>query len=98
MKTDTKNAGAEILEVEVQGQAFSFEVTREAYNRYINSITPKDKVNPSHNFLIMTAQDGCKAALVQFLKETPGSEVSLAGSLLESYTPDLDIVVKKRKP
>ncbi|MDC0598864.1 putative phage tail assembly chaperone [Gammaproteobacteria bacterium] len=84
------------LEVTAGDKTFVFNITRGAYNKYINSITAANKVGPSHNFLIMTIAEDNKTDLIQFIADNPGSEVVLAGSLLEDYTPDLDIVVKKR--
>ncbi len=79
----------------VSGTDFSFSVGRDDYNKYINSISQTSKVAPSHNFLMLTVDESSRQALVEFLKETPGSEVAIAAAVLEEYTPDLNIVVKK---
>lgn len=72
-----------------------FDIGRDDYNKYINGITASSKVAPSHNFLMATVNENHKAALREFLDNTPGGEIQLAGALLEQYTPDLTIVVKK---
>ena len=83
------------FELTIQEQDYRFTVGREDYNKYINSVTQKNKVAPSHNFLIETVDDDCKAALKTLLQETPGADVSIASELMEAYTPDLNIAVKK---
>lgn len=85
----------EKIDVSVGDVDLAFVVNRASYNKYINSITPKDKVAPSHNFLMTTVADECKVALKDILAKKPGSEVQIAGAVLEAYTPDLDIVVKR---
>lgn len=83
------------LSVTVTGVALSFTVGRDDYNWYINNITQNNKVAPSHNFLMRTVDGHCEADLKNILNDSPGSEVQIAGAVLEEYTPDLDIVVKK---
>lgn len=83
------------LSAEIAGNEFTFVINRDDYNKYINSITQNSKVAPSHNFLMTTVDQKDKATLKQVLKDNPGAEVQLAGAVLEEYTPDLAIVVKK---
>lgn len=83
------------LTAEVRGTKFKFNVTRDDYNRYINNVTQKEKIAPSFNFLMSTIDQLQKAELKALLSDIPGSEVQIAGALLEEYTPDLEIVVKK---
>ncbi|WP_020411008.1 putative phage tail assembly chaperone [Hahella ganghwensis] len=84
------------IDVTAAGKDFSFQVSREAYNKYINSVTPNNKVAPSHNFLVSTVDTEHKDALLELLKTHPGAEIQLVGAVLEEYTPDLGIVAKKR--
>lgn len=83
------------LDVEVNDSTVSFNVGRDDYNKYINSVTQNNKVAPSHNFLMQTVDGQHKETLKEILADSPGSEVQLAGAILEQYTPDLGIVVKK---
>lgn len=86
---------AQEFTVDVAGKALVFNVGRDDYNKYINAVTQKDKVAPSHNFLIQTVEPASLDDLKKVLADNPGAEVQLAGAILEDYTPDLGIVVKK---
>jgi len=81
--------------VTVLGADLTFNIGREDYNKYINSVTQKEKVAPSHNFLVNTIAHENAEALKSILADNPGSEIQIASDLLEEYTPDLGIVVKK---
>lgn len=83
------------LSAEVCGKNLIFNVGREDYNKYINSVTTTNKVAPSHNFLMQTVAEGDTEALKTILQDNPGAEVQIAAALLEEYTPDLGITVKK---
>lgn len=93
MSSEKKNG--QVLTVTVGEVDISFDIGRDDYNRYINTVTQANKVAPSHNFLMTTVDEKQKAALRDFLDKTPGGEVQLAGALLEAYTPDLSFIVKK---
>ena len=84
------------IELTVAGKDLKFDVTRDDYNRYINAITPNNKVSPSHNFCIATVDDSSKEQLKDIFASTPGSEVQIAGAIIEEYMPDLEITAKKR--
>lgn len=83
-----------VLTATVRGNDISFDIGRDDYNKYINNVTQNNKVAPSHNFLMNTVDEKHKATLRDVLAQHPGSEVQIAGAILEEYTPDLDIVVK----
>lgn len=85
----------QVLTATVGATDIEFDIGRDDYNKYINSVTQNNKIAPSHNFLMSTVNEKQKAALREILEQTPGSEVQLAGAILEEYTPDLGIVVKK---
>lgn len=93
--SNDENLNEKKITLEVKGVDFTFNVNRTEYNKYINSITQNNKVAPSHNFLMGTVDETERATLREYLKNTPASEVTLAGHVLEEYTPDLGIVVKK---
>lgn len=83
------------MTVNICGEDISFCIGRDDYNKYINSITQNNKVAPSHNFLMQTVDAHSQETLLKILADNPGAEVQLAGEILEAYTPDLGIVVKK---
>lgn len=84
-----------VFNIEAGGKEFKFTVNRDSYNKYVNSMTQKDKVAPSHNFLMMTVDQKQKAELREVLEQNPGAEVEIAGGIYEEYTPDIGLVVKK---
>jgi len=84
------------LTLELDGKDVDFTVTREHFNRYTNDINMNDKVAPSQQFVMRCVEDDSKEDLKQYIKDTPGSEIELAGALSSEYKPDIEIVVKKR--
>jgi len=87
---------AQTIDITMGDTEFTFNVTREKYNKYLNAVTQSSKVAPSYNFLTTTVESEQQKDLMKFLQTTPGSEVQMAGAVLEEYTPDLGIVAKKR--
>lgn len=83
------------ITLKIAGTDFTFDVCRESYNNYLNVSQAPNKVSGFHNFLIATVIPEHEDALVKLIDDTPGSEVAIASAVLEQYTPDLDIVVKK---
>lgn len=94
--TDKQDLNSQTIDITAGGQEFSFNVTRGEYNKYLNAVTANSKIAPSYNFLSTTVETEQQKALLKFLQMTPGAEVQIAGAVLEEYTPDLDIVAKKR--
>ncbi|MFC6633531.1 putative phage tail assembly chaperone [Microbulbifer taiwanensis] len=90
------NNNAQIIELTIGDKEITFEVTRDQYNKLINKLGPNQKVAPMHNFLVETVRDENKPALLEILADYPGSEVGIGGELVEAYSPDLQIAVKKR--
>lgn len=93
--SNSENLNEKKVTLEIRGVDYDFNITRAEYNKYINSVTQNNKVAPSHNFLMGVVADKQRAGLREFLAATPASEVNLASMVLEEYTPDLGIVVKK---
>lgn len=85
------------ITVTVTGKDLDFVITRNAYNKYINAMLPTNKITPSHNFLVGVVDVESREDLLSILNSIPGSEIQIAGSLLEEYIPDLGIIVKKQK-
>ncbi|MCX2834455.1 putative phage tail assembly chaperone [Microbulbifer thermotolerans] len=90
------NSNQQTIELTIGDKEITFEVTREQYNKLINKLGPNQKVAPMHNFLVETVRDEDKPALLEILANYPGSEVDICGELMEAYSPDLQIAVKKR--
>ena len=74
--------------------SLNFTVTLASYNKYINEITPFNKVAPARNFLMRTVDADCKDALREMVDQ-PGVGVQIAAAVLEEYTPDVQITVGK---
>jgi len=97
MSQQTARKNAQIISISLlgSGATFEFNVDRHSYNSYINAITQTNKVQPSHNFLMLTVMPDSREALTLFLEETPSAEIAIASKVLEEYTPDLEFAVKK---
>lgn len=78
----------------VNDKQLNFTVTLADYNKYINEITPFNKVAPARNFLMRTVDADCKDTL-RDLVDLPGVGVQIAATVLEEYTPDVNITVGK---
>ncbi len=89
-------ANNQTIDITVGETDYTFNVTRDAYNRFINAATSKP-VQAMTNFLTTTVTADQQAAFVELIKETPGAETQVFGAVIEEYTPDLGVVVKKRK-
>ena len=72
----------------------NFTVTLADYNKYINELTPINKVAPARNFLMRTVDADSKDALRE-LVDLPGVGVQLAMALLDEYMPEVSITVGK---
>ena len=77
-------------------QEFTFNVTGQAYNKYINSTTPTNKIQPATNFLLAAVEDEQKKALKTLLQQ-PGAALFMLGTLIEDYQPEFNFSVKKSK-
>lgn len=84
------------ITLEVNGDDLTFDMTPDAYNKFINEMQPTNKVAPAHSLLMRTVTDDSRDALKKLLKQ-PGAALNLVGSLVEEYTPDLTVVVGKPK-
>jgi len=74
----------------------AFTITLAGYNQYINQLTPNNKIQPSHNFLMACVDDKSKPKLREMIKQ-PGIPVMLASELVNDYQADVTITVKKSK-
>lgn len=78
----------------VNGVDMDFDVTLEAYSKYINEITMNNKLAPAKNFLNRTVAEESKASLRDIINK-PGVPLQLASAVLEEYLPEVELVIKK---
>lgn len=82
------------ISLTVNEQPLNFTVTLADYNKYINEMTLFNKIAPARNFLMRTVDADSKDALREVV-DLPGVGVQIASSILEEYTPDVQITVGK---
>ncbi|MGB0858370.1 MAG: putative phage tail assembly chaperone [Pseudoalteromonas spongiae] len=75
---------------------FTFNVDTPSYNKYINSITPNNKVQPATNFLMSTVDESQVKELKELLQQ-PGAALHLASAVVEDFQPEFNFTVKKSK-
>ena len=73
---------------------FTFSLTPQVITKYFNATTQANKVAPAHNLLMSTVKPEGKDDLKSLL-ENPVTTMTIAGALLEEYSPNIDIIVKK---
>jgi hypothetical protein len=78
----------------IQDRDVTFAPTVDVYNDYLNSMMPNNKVAPAHNFVMRCAVPEDKDHVRELLK-LPGAAIQIAGTIVEQYTPDLNIMVGK---
>lgn len=86
------------IQFDVAGKpvSFDFTVTTAGYNKYLDNMTPSNKVAPSHNFVVSSVDgDEQRKELGALLNETPGLALQLAGELVEEFAPEVNITLKK---
>lgn len=74
---------------------FSFTVTTEDYNGYLNAVMPNNKVAPAHNLIMRTVAPEHKEELRKVLENSPGTELQLSSVLLGEFAPTIEITIKK---
>lgn len=80
----------------VNGKELVFKVTKEAYSKYINELSPANKIAPARNFLVRVVTPECKDDLRELMK-LPAVDLQLAGSILEEYLPEVTIEMGESK-
>ncbi|MCF6442352.1 putative phage tail assembly chaperone [Pseudoalteromonas luteoviolacea] len=86
-----KNMKIEVSHGEID---YEFLVTAQKYNKYINSVTPTNKIQPAINFLMSVVKKEQCDQLKQLL-ELPGAALHLVGAIIEDYQPEFNFTVKK---
>lgn len=76
---------------------FTFTLDSADVTKYFNSLTQTSKVAPAVNLLSNTVHQEQRATLKPMLKN-PVLALQLAGALLEEYSPDIEVTVKKPSP
>ena len=79
---------------EVGEAEFTFDLTPQDVTKYFNALTQTNKVAPANNLLVSTVKQEQRATLKPLLAN-PVLVMQLAGTLLEEYSPDVEIAVKK---
>ncbi len=74
---------------------FTFNVSTNDYNGYINDIMPNNKVAPAHNLVMRTVDESNKKELRELVDKSPGAVLQIAGLLQQEFAPVLEISVKK---
>ena len=82
------------ITLEIGDREFTFHLTPQDVTKYFNSTTNNNKVAPANNLLVSTVKQEERASLKPLLAN-PVTVMELAGALLEEYSPDIDIIVKK---
>ncbi len=90
----TANAEHRDITLTIGETDFTFTLTPPDVTKYFNAVTPNNKVAPSNNLLTTTIKAELLPALRPLLRN-PVLTMQLAGTLLEEYAPDVEIVVKK---
>jgi hypothetical protein len=83
------------ITLEVGEQEFTFNLTPADVTKYFNALTQTNKVAPGNNLLMTTVKQDKRATLKPLLGN-PVMVMQLAGTLLEEYAPDVEVIVKKR--
>lgn len=82
------------ITLEVGEAEFTFDLTPQDVTKYFNAVTQTNKVAPANNLLVSTVKQEQRATLKPLLAN-PVLVMQLAGALLEEYSPDVEIAVKK---
>lgn len=82
------------IELEVNDIDLTFHVNVTAYNKYQNSTTMVNKIQPATNFLMSVVDDNDKKALKEMLLQ-PAAALHIVGAIVEEYQPEFNITVKK---
>jgi hypothetical protein len=82
------------ITLEVGDKEFTFTLTPQDVTKYFNSLTQNNKVAPANNLLVNTVKQEERATLKALLGN-PVMVMQLAGTLVEEYGPDVEVIVKK---
>lgn len=78
----------------IADQDFDFALGAPEVTKYFNAMTQTNKVAPAHNLLSTTVNPEQRENLKAYLGN-PVTTIQIAGALLEEFSPDVEITVKK---
>lgn len=78
------------IKLKIDGKPITFNVDAAAYDKYLNEMTPHNKIAPARNFLTRTVAAEDREALKALL-EKPSAGLQVASKLVEEFTPDIEI-------
>jgi hypothetical protein len=79
----------------IAGTEFSFNMSTNDYNSYLNEIMPDNKVAPAHNLVMRTIESTQKEDLKTVFETSPGAAMQIVGLLNQEFAPSIEISVKK---
>jgi hypothetical protein len=82
------------VELEVNGVDLVFNLNVTAYNKYQNSTSMVNKVQPATNFLMAVVDDNSRPELKKMI-QAPGAALHIAAAVVDEYQPEFNITVKK---
>lgn len=82
------------VELEVNDTELAFNLNVTAYNKYQNSTSLVNKVQPATNFLMAVVDESSKADLKKII-QAPGAALHIAAAIVDEYQPEFNITVKK---
>ncbi|WP_313650304.1 putative phage tail assembly chaperone [Pseudomonas soli] len=83
------------ITLEVGDLSLDFAIDPALMTKYINALTPSNKVAPANNLLVNAVKPEHKEQLKPLLAN-PMTVLQLAGALVEEYAPTVEVTVKKR--
>ena len=83
------------ITLEIGEQSLDFVLDPALMTKYINALSPSNKVAPGNNLLVNAVKPEHKEQLKPLLAN-PMTVLQLAGALVEEYAPTVEITVKKR--
>lgn len=80
----------------IAGIDFSFAVTAQDHNSFVDAAARRESITASaHNLVMRTIEPAQKDELKKLLEQSPGAAVQIASELGAEFSPVLEIAVKK---
>jgi hypothetical protein len=80
--------------LDVNDVELKFDVNVAAYNKFQNTSTMVNKIQPATNFLMNVVDDSDKKILKDILQQ-PGAAMYIVSAIVDEYQPEFNITVKK---
>lgn len=81
--------------LKINGQDIHFDIELLDFHSLLDELETKNKVQPSHDFVMRTVVPDDKDSLTALINDNPGLEVELMGLLMSEYKTKVAISVKK---